>query len=311
MATLRLVVILLALGAVLLLTGQNLSPALPLVFLGRQVVVLPLGVWLGGAIALGSLTTLVMTLITGGRPRPPRRHRYPSPQAFYESSTTGSGGDTSRAARAAAVSPGTVGGEWQSWTNLRSPAQWDNWEALSQAPKPEITTTAPPGRSNSWFGRRPAPTNDQVETSLEELARDWGDLERRRYRAPGVSPVEDSLEEITQGWEDIEAASSLPVTPGPGSSNQRGSMYSYGYGDRPPGGQTDAIYAPPDRNDYGPPGEGEEDGEDWFTTDSRDSGETGSTPPEEEGVVDADYRVLIPPPPAPPSPNWQTGDQPG
>jgi hypothetical protein len=310
MATLRLVVILLALGAILLLMGQNLSPTLPLVFLGRQVVVLPLGVWLGGAIALGSLTTLVMTLLPGGRPRPPRRHRYPSPQAFYESPTTGSGGDATRAARAAAVSPGAAGGEWQSWTNLRSPAQWDNWEALSQAPKPDLPA-ASPARSNAWFGRRPAPTHEQVETSLEELARDWGDLERRRYRAPGVSPVEDSLEEITQGWEDIEAASSLPVTPGPGSSNQRGSMYSYGYGDRPPGGQTDAIYAPPDRNDYGPPGEGEEDGEDWFTTDSRDSGETGSTPPEEEGVVDADYRVLIPPPPAPPSPNWQTGDQPG
>ncbi len=84
MATLRLVVILLALGAVLLLMGQNLSPTLPLVFLGRQVVVLPLGVWLAGAIALGSLTTLVMTLLPGGRPRPTRRHRNPSPPAFYD-----------------------------------------------------------------------------------------------------------------------------------------------------------------------------------------------------------------------------------
>ena len=310
MATLRLVVILLALGAVLLLMGQNLSPALPLIFLGRQVVVLPLGVWLGGAISLGSLTILVMTLLPGGRPRPPRRHRYPSPQTFYESSTGSPADDATRAARAAAVSQGVVGGEWQSWSNLHSPAQWDNWEDLSQAPKPDLPA-APPARSNAWFGRRPAPTHEQVETSLEELARDWGDLERRRYRTPGVSPVEDSLEEITQGWEDIEAASPSLARPGQGDPNQSGSRYSYGYGDRPLGGQTDAIYAPADHRDYGSPGGEQEDGEDWFDPDYPNDLEAGSTPPEEEGVVDADYRVLIPPPPAPPSPNWQTGDQPG
>jgi hypothetical protein len=307
MATLRLVVILLALGAVLLLTVQNLSPALPLVFLGQQVVVLPLGVWLGGAIALGSLTTLVMTLLPGGGGRPPRRHRYPSPETFYESSTGRPADDATRAARAAAVSQGVAGAEWQSWTNLRSPAQWDNWEALSQAPKPDIPA-APQARSNAWFGRRPAPTHEQVENSLEELARDWGDLERRRYRAPGVSPVEDSLEEITQGWEDIEAASPSLARPDQGDPNQSGSRYSYGYGDRPPGGQTDAIYAPADRRDYGSPGREEEKGEDW---DHPDYGELDSTSPEEEGVVDADYRVLIPPPPAPPPSNWRTGDQPG
>jgi hypothetical protein len=311
MATLRLVVLLLALGAVLLMTVQNATPALPLVFLGRQVLVLPLGVWLGGAIALGSLTTLILTLLPGGGPpgrRSPRRHRYPSPQSFYESTASQPGEDVSRVASRAAASQGAVSqgaatGEWQSWTSLRSPAHWDNWEALSQAPKPDVDPG--PARSKPWFGRQPAPGNEQVEASLQELASDWGDLERRRYRAPGVSPVQDSLEEITQGWEDIEASQPSPPTPGPGEPG--GSMYSYGYRDRPPGGQVDAIYAPPDRSDYGPPGEQEAEEEDWFSTDASGYLEPDPTPPEEDGVVDADYRVLIPPPP----PNRQPGDQPG
>ncbi|MEB3313962.1 MAG: hypothetical protein VKL98_07435 [Cyanobacteriota bacterium] len=307
MATFRLVVLLLALGAVLLITVQNATPALPLVFLGRQVLVLPLGVWLGGAIALGSFTTLVITLLPGGGPparRSPRRHRYPSPQSFYESPPSQPGGDVSRVASRAAASQVAAAGEWQSWTNLRSPAHWDNWEALSQAPKPDVDPA--PARSKPWFGRQPAPGNEQVEASLQELASDWGDLERRRYHAPGVSPVQDSLEEITQGWEDIEASPGSPTSPGPGEPG--GSMYSYGYRDRAYAGQTDHIYAPPDQTDYAPPG----DQEDWFSDDPSEYLDPDPTPSDEDGVVDADYRVLIPPPPpAPPEPDWQTGGQPG
>lgn len=86
MATTRLVVVLLALGTVLLLLLQNLTPALPLVFLGSRTIALPVGLWLFGAISLGALTTLGLTALlksAGGGGNNRRRYQY-EPQPFYE-----------------------------------------------------------------------------------------------------------------------------------------------------------------------------------------------------------------------------------
>lgn len=89
-------------------------------------------------------------------------------------------------------------------------------------------------------------------------------------------------------------------------------MYSYSYRDRDASGQTDHIYAPPDDGGY----DGGYDGD--YGDDSDDAYEQGSPygaaapdladtvrpgdplgDPEvaEDGVVDADFRVIIPPPP--------------
>lgn len=180
---------------------------------------------------------------TGGR-----RYRY-SPQGFYEPSP-GAVPSTNQ--------PTPDRGDWQAWTDLKSPSQWENWESLSQTSRAVDQPSSTPPRSRSWFSRLAQPDSDQsqrLEQSLEELSEDWGDLERRRYRATGVSPVQESLEEITEGWDDLEPTSSVREFEVPQSPRQvyrDGSIYSYNYGDRPNPGQTDNIYAPLTRVDQTP-----------------------------------------------------------
>ncbi|MEM6503310.1 MAG: hypothetical protein AAF685_15930 [Cyanobacteria bacterium P01_C01_bin.89] len=67
----RLVIVGGALGALAILVLQNLSVVLPLVILGQPVVALPVGVWMGIAIATGVLTNGLLVLI--GSPVPQRR----------------------------------------------------------------------------------------------------------------------------------------------------------------------------------------------------------------------------------------------
>lgn len=290
MAMVRPIFVLIASGLVLLLTLQNTSVTLPLIFLGGRFPVLPVGVWLLGAIALGALTTLLLNLLLGINRRPGRsgaedRYRY-SPQGFYEPSP----GPTT------APPPSSDQGDWQSWSTPQ-PTQWESWESRDQPSRATEPPGSPPPRARSWFGRSDRSDADQtwrLEQSLEELSSDWGDLERRRHYTTGASPVQDSLEEITAGWDDLESTPATGEFEAPQSPRQvyrDGSIYSYRYGDRPGAGQSDRIYAPPDqqadRASASPP-------------QSTDAPET-----EDAGVVDADYRVIIPPYPAPDSQDRQ------
>ena len=84
MATVRLVIVVIIVGAVVLLAVQNTSPALPLVFLGGQTGSLPLSLWLLLAIALGALTTLLATALLQANVGPGKRgkaYKY-RPQPF-------------------------------------------------------------------------------------------------------------------------------------------------------------------------------------------------------------------------------------
>jgi hypothetical protein len=56
----RFVLLLVILGGLTLLALQNLSPVLPMVFLGSKTAAFPLAVWILVAIALGFCTSLVM-----------------------------------------------------------------------------------------------------------------------------------------------------------------------------------------------------------------------------------------------------------
>ncbi len=225
MATARLAIVLLVLGTVLLLVVQNTAPALPLVFLGARTLALPLGVWLGLAIALGALTTVGLILVLpftrpGGRSGRSPAYKYKA-QPFYEPTHPDATGASATSADAASQSSFRSGrrdrptGEWQAWTDLKSPNQWNDWDALSQAHQ---QSQAPPSRSAAsqtatatsfwppnWFGDRQAAQKQQIDQSLEELTQDWGDMENRAYTAPGVSPVDDSLDDINQGWDNHPA----------------------------------------------------------------------------------------------------------
>ncbi|MBD2098278.1 LapA family protein [Trichocoleus sp. FACHB-591] len=61
MPVIRLLLLLLILVALAAFTLQNWVSQLPLVFLGKQTLLLPLSVWVLGAIAAGALTTLLLT----------------------------------------------------------------------------------------------------------------------------------------------------------------------------------------------------------------------------------------------------------
>ncbi len=342
MATVRLIVLLLALGIVVLLGVQNLAPMLPLVFFGGTTQALPLGIWLVGAVLLGGLTTLVLTAllgsIGGGPGNRAASYKY-RPQSFYEpadagagpGARTGYGGssapDNRRNTPPSYAPPGPKSGprsggppppedpNWRDWANLKSPGQWTDWESLSRAPRPEIIPTASASGVSgvvegvtTWFSssKQRAKQQQRVNESLRELDDDWGPAADRPYAAPGVSPVQDSLEDINRGWQEAEDPNrSFEAAQAPRRVYRDGSLYSYSYGGEdepsPRNGQVDRIYAPPDdalydadsweRSEDAPYDEG--DRPDFADADS----DIPLADPEmaEDGVVDADYRVIVPP----------------
>ncbi|MEA5451311.1 hypothetical protein VB780_22205 [Leptolyngbya sp. CCNP1308] len=348
MATVRLIVVLLVLGAVLLLGVQNLAPALPLVFFGGTTQALPLGIWLTGAVGLGALTTLVLTALLGsiGSSGGDRSKAYKyRPQSFYEptGSSSGTASTASQAGRNAPppytapgsrsgragrqpASPGTSGDNpadddpsWRAWTNLKSPSQWSDWESLSQASKPEATPSSSSASGivdsvTTWFSssKQQAKQQQRVNESLRELDTDWDELENRPYRAPGVSPVEDHLDDITQGWESTSDPNrDFESSQAPRRVYRDGSLYSYSYRDEsdpaPQSGQVDNIYAPPDDVIYGnDPDPRYADtayargsvyavDDSAYSSDEAEADDLGEPEIAEDGVVDADYRVIVPP----------------
>ncbi len=391
MATVRLIVVLLVLGVVVLLGVQNLAPATPLVFFGGSTQALPLGLWLVSAIALGAITTLVLTALLGngggGGQNRSASYKY-RPQSFYEPSdpansdrgggkTAGSEGQgnpppyqasgprSGRSSSTPASARGDIPADddpsWRAWTNLKSPGQWSDWESLSQASNAETASETFSGNSpgasgiidgvTTWFSssKQRAKQQQKINESLREFDDDWGDIENRPYSAPGVSPVQDSLDDISQGWGASDPARDFEASQAPRRVYRDGSIYSYSYRDEsdpaPSSSQVDKIYAPPDDvingNDYRPYDPGNNDpgpyGSDYGSvpgytsgydpdpvdyadlgSDSYDGPEGDEAPlgePEiaEDGVVDADYRVIVPPYPAAAEATWADGsdDAPG
>ncbi|MEO1067635.1 MAG: hypothetical protein AAFW95_00715 [Cyanobacteria bacterium J06638_6] len=332
MATVRLIVVLLVVGVVVLLGLQNLATSLPLVFFGGSTQALPLGVWLVGAIALGALTTLVLTALLGSGSSPPGRrsktYKY-RPETFYQPSEGDSASTTTanqdsryspppyspsgqrqqsggRSPAASYGDPSVNDPNLRAWNSLKSPGQWSDWESLSQAPKPETApATASAGAAGvidnvtTWFSssKRQAKEQQQIHESLRALDDDWDGLESRPYTAPGASPVEDSLDDINQGW-DQAPNRDLEANQTPRRVYRDGSLYSYSYRD----GQADNIYAPPDDaiyddapypaagSDYSSPM-----GNNAEFNEGEDDTPLGDPEIADDGVVDADYRVIVPP----------------
>lgn len=353
MATVRLIVVLLVLGAVVLLGAQNLATAMPLVFFGGSTQALPLGVWLVSAIALGAITTLALTLLLengGGGQNRSASYKY-RPQSFYEPAdpsgegnppppyqASGASSGRSSSARPRGDSPTDDDPSWRAWTNLKSAGQWSDWESLSQAPNPETAPGAVSGTASgasgiidgitTWFSssKQRAKQQQKINESLRELDDDWGDMENRPYRAPGVSPVQDSLDDIGQGWGGSDPARDFEASQAPRRVYRDGSIYSYSYRDEadpaPSSGQVDNIYAPPDDviygSDYGDDDPGPygydpdnadypDPGGDRYDDPDEDDAPLGEPEIAEDGVVDADYRVIVPPYPAAAEATWDDG----
>lgn len=99
MPVIRIVLLVSVVGGLTLFALSNLSPVLPLVFLGMQTPALPLAIWVGGAIAAGAITSFFLRLLNAlpssystqervtPRDIPPRSRSFeresPEPQRFY------------------------------------------------------------------------------------------------------------------------------------------------------------------------------------------------------------------------------------
>ncbi len=227
-----------------------------------------------------------------------------------------------------AADSSTYGREWQDWTNLQSSNQLNDWDAVerestarqaSSSGRSAARTAAGAGIGSWLFGNRKAAEEETVNQSWQELSNDWDGLEDREYRAQGVSPVEDNLDEINQGWDDAHGGyptQDFEVPQSPKRVYRDGTIYSYSYRSAEGASQRDNIYAPPDDVVYGdedfdrdayidlsqPEDYPENPDQDRPASDYDAGGHPGEDLDEpemaEDGVVDADYRVIIPPSPS-------------
>lgn len=312
MSTTRLVIALLIVCGLVTFALQNTSPSIPLVFLGIRTVALPLGVWLSGAIALGGLTTLLLSGLTDWQAiasqRPNRRRWQVRPNPASERSEPAGfrpPRDTSRDVRrepprrAEAASGRQT--RIQTQTTSRDAASADNWEAWGQrTPASQWEDWSQANRRESakqGFSRRQRKDREKAEGAISDMSQGWDESAQDTvYVPPGGSAVEDALDEIAEGWEDWEPENASAET-----------AYSYGYQGSEAASRVDSIYAPPDdvRDKYperSPTAAESDRNEDWGLDDDSErpqtEGSSAASSHDEadgEGVYDADYRVIIPP----------------
>lgn len=296
MTTTRLVALLLAVGALVLFAVQNTSPALPLVFLGMQTRALPIAVWLVGAIAAGAITALLLAgliELAGSNSRSEPRSNWTQPQGDRPSAarwqTPPARSDRSQAA---SPPPKTASRDRSpqeaDWETFRSPENWDNW---GEQPDPDAPPPRQPPRS------RRQREQYQVEDSLNELTQGWEDWQAESP-ATGASVAADlrDTDDLEAGWEDwpddmaVEDSSprDYEAPASPKRVYQSGSIYAESYR-----GDDEAANVRPDGSAAGETAIGGRVGED--------------------GVYEADYRVIIPPYrnlDETDDADWPTGDRP-
>ncbi|MEM9120610.1 MAG: hypothetical protein AAGD09_22420 [Cyanobacteria bacterium P01_F01_bin.56] len=280
----KLVVAALIVAALVILAWQNLTPTLALNFLGFQSVMLPLGVWLVAAIALGALTTIAITILADSKlapakranrrqwnvrpdvpPHPdagrsgdgtsqPRRRGWHvrSPQDFLRRDAANRDDRRQPTREQPRPRPGSpppsqavASEDWQVWEQRNKPSAWQDWsDASGNRPADEN------------FDRRQRRDRDKAEATIHDLDKGWDESARDTvYVPPGGSEVQDTLDKIEDGWEDWDS----PDNP------LADTAYAQKYEGTERASRRDSIYAPPDDT-------------------TRD-----------DAVYDADYRVIIPP----------------
>jgi hypothetical protein len=313
----------LTVAGLVVLAVQNTTPRLALVILGARTPVLPLAVWLLGAIALGALTAVVLITVTaplsGAAPPSNRRRWQVKPEPSGPSRRPASSQGAASRRRPPPNRPATnftadsfpdrdrpnsqPYEDWEDW-GQRSPAsQWQDWDRAAQGQSQ---------RSSRPIPKRQQRAQAQAEEVFEDIATGWD--ERAAATPPprptGVSPVEEALEDIAEGWEDWddpeeirrdnapEPRSIYEVQRSPESVSKSGTHYSYRYR------TADDLRRRPSDPEAEP-------AEAATTVDEADP-VTPLDVPEvgPDGVYDADYRVIIPPSRPLEDDSEQDGDRP-
>ncbi|MGD1858864.1 MAG: hypothetical protein ACFB0E_02710 [Leptolyngbyaceae cyanobacterium] len=289
----RLIIAALMVAALVVLALQNSTPVLALNFLGWRSVTLPLGVWLVGAIALGALTAIAIAALADSgassaqrsnrrrwtvRPERPERPPHPdagrsddgvsqqnrrwnvrSPQDFWQSRQRRAPADRQPNRQAPPNQP-----QSRPQSNTPPPSNAvaaEDWQTWGQRRKPsdwEDWSDASSNRpADEELNRRQRRDRDKADATIHDLEKGWDDTAQDTvYVAPGGSAVDDTLDDIADGWEDWDSPDNPLVD----------TAYAQKYDGVDRAARRDSIYAPPDDANQ-----------------------------DDEGVYDADYRVIIPP----------------
>ena len=293
MQPIRLAIALILLGGLVLLTVQNLSPALPLVILGGSTQPLPLAVWIGGAIAAGALTTLALSaLLSLARPvrrsAPKRAAAASFGTGFRTPWTPQPSGTSAQPGSAQTGSAQSQSNRRDDWNAPPGKDEWDDWEepapsaeyrASQSAPQPEVRDRLDEDWAD-WNGYDEFQRSDSQRTSSQrndprqDGSRQDNSRSSDRDRTPPSSAQIDPPEPYIPRRVDFEAKQE-PVT-----RIQSGSVYSHSY---------NRSENPADRRS--------EDSYDRLADRLIDrSADRSDPPPRKPGeVYDAEYRVLTPP----------------
>ncbi|UBF27766.1 hypothetical protein K9N68_07585 [Kovacikia minuta CCNUW1] len=232
----RLILLLAIVGGFVLFTWSNLQPV-ALVFLGIQMPAFPLAFWVLGAIAAGTLTTFVISILfnlshyVGGRAVRSQFRRAARSSSRFQEGT----GDR------IPTEPKTPFST-QATTPKEDDTAWKNWEGY------EDPVDRPRTKQQS------VTQNQSVDDWETEIAEDWEDA------APGRSVTDTPRDSLRDRTEPANRdRTDYEVAQEPKTSSRSGSVYSYGY--RDPGS----------------------------------SGVGKAEPVVDKPVVDADYRVIVPP----------------
>ncbi|MEO0825473.1 MAG: hypothetical protein AAFW84_17415 [Cyanobacteria bacterium J06635_15] len=224
--TVRLVLLLGVVGALVLFTIQNSSPGLPLTVLGVRTQTYPLAVWLTGSILAGALTTLLLTWIVAplsykkvrrgqqrgdwgrDRPRPPTGDDSRTNRQSSANSTGFADFDSRDVGRNIGREPNRTVADTrpdinaQDWGNFRPRETWNDWE---QSPDPDSPTPASVRDQRRDEKERQKKRKDPryaANESFEDIAQGWDNWDDRNYQPRGASPIDDTLADIEEGWED-------------------------------------------------------------------------------------------------------------
>jgi hypothetical protein len=310
MSGIRVGLLILVLAGLVIFTVQNLSPVLPFSFLFGRTLAMPLAFWLLVAIALGSVTALVLSgLMRFGPPgNRPQKRRSPS-AGFRPAAPSGpTAGRTSQSDRFAANPNQTVmqdnTTQLQDEVEPRFGPRWmSNWGWRSS------DTNASDRRANddSDWG---SPTKEEWE--------DWEDYETpnepdrtRRVVEPRSPTPQPEIRDMPRDYDDQR----------PDTVYRAGSIYSYSY--RRSAAQPEDVYgeAQPEtqasedelesrQNEYSPNSyqDSYSTGRDWqenyssnnYPDEDEDNwveSDASEPPPADDPtpVYDAEYRVITPP----------------
>ncbi len=261
MQPIRLAIALILLGGLVLLTVQNLSPALPLVILGGSTQSLPLAVWIGGSIAAGAVTTLVLSALSS-LARPVRRSAPKRPAAavgtpFQTPWTPQPSGKSAQTGSAQAKS----NRRQNDWDAPQGKDEWDDWEE-----------PAPPAAPSATQSRAPQP---EIRDRLDEDWADWNGYDEFQRYSERNEPQRNEPQRNEPQTPYVPRRIDFEAKQEPVTRIQSGSVYSHSYNraetpaDRRPEESFDRTDDPHDRSD---------------------------PPPRKTGdVYDAEYRVLTPP----------------